>query len=199
MTIEKNTFYTIIPGSSVPGDWFAGKIPGNIEVGKNSVIDSSFCFQYFFSTLPTALKIGDHVTFWRTSISSDESAYISIGDFCYIANASIVCSEQISIGNYVFIAGGVTIADSDFHPITPAARLADTIALSPVGDRRKRPVIRSAPVTIEDHVWIGPNAAIMKGVHVGEGAVIQPGSVVLEDVAPGAVVAGNPAKKVSDL
>jgi acetyltransferase-like isoleucine patch superfamily enzyme len=67
------------------------------------------------------------------------------------------------IGNRVFIAGGVTIADSDFHPMDPAARLADTIALSPIGNSKNRPVITSKPVIIEDDVWIGFNATILKG------------------------------------
>jgi maltose O-acetyltransferase len=52
----------------------------------------------------------------------------------------------------------------------------------------------SAPVIIEDDVWIGFNATILKGVTIGKGAVIQPGSVVLKDVPAGAVVSGNPAQ-----
>ncbi len=121
---------------------------------------------------------------------------IEIGDDCYISNASLVCSEKISIGNRVFISGGVTIADSDFHPLDPAMRLADTIALSPIGNSKNRPVIKSKPVIIEDDVWIGFNATILKGVHIGAGAVIQPGSLVTEHVPAGITVAGNPAKRV---
>jgi acetyltransferase-like isoleucine patch superfamily enzyme len=94
------------------------------------------------------------------------------------------------------VAGGVTIADSDFHPIAPAARLADTIALSPVGDRRRRPVVEARPIVIEDDVWIGYNATILKGVRVGAGAVIEPGALVLKDVPTGVHVVGNPARVV---
>jgi acetyltransferase-like isoleucine patch superfamily enzyme len=165
-------------------------------VGENTVADSSFCFKHYFSVLPVGLKIGHNVTLWRTSLAAEENAFIEIGNYCYIANAALVCSERISIGNYVFIAGGVTIADSDFHPVAPAARLADTIALSPLGNRKKRPLIKKLPVVIEDDVWIGFNATILKGVHIGAGAIIQPGALVIENVEPGAVVAGNPAKKI---
>jgi acetyltransferase-like isoleucine patch superfamily enzyme len=87
----------------------------------------------------------------------------------------------------------VTIADSDFHPLAPALRVADSIALSPVGDRSRRPPIEVRPVVIEDDVWIGYNATILKGVRVGAGAVIAPGAVVVRDVTPGSYVAGNPA------
>jgi len=47
---------------------------------------------------------------------------------------------------------------------------------------------------IEDDVWIGYNATIMKGVTIGQGAIIQPGSMILKDVPAGATVSGNPAR-----
>jgi len=161
------------------------------------VIDSSFCFKHFFSTLRVGLLVGNNVTLWRTALSTEENGSITIGDDCYITNASLVSSENIFVGNRVFIAGGVTIADADFHPLAPAARLADTIALSTIGNSKNRPPIRSSPVVIEDDVWIGYNATVLKGVTVGEGAVISPGAVVIEDVAPGITVAGNPARPIN--
>jgi acetyltransferase-like isoleucine patch superfamily enzyme len=95
------------------------------------------------------------------------------------------------------IAGGVTVADSDFHPVKPAARLADTIALSPVGNRSRRPPISTKPVIIEDDVWIGFNATILKGVRIGAGAMVAPGALVIEDVPPDTEVSGNPARVVN--
>lgn len=199
MTAEKNKFHKLVPGSSIPGDWYKGKIPTNILAGENTILDSSFCFKNYYSGLPVGLKTGSNVTLWRTSLAAEEKAFIEIGDYCYIANASLVCSQQISIGNYVFIAGGVTITDSDFHPVDPAARLADTIALSPLGNRRKRPLIKTLPVIIEDDVWIGFNATILKGVRIGAGAIIQPGALVIENVESGSIVSGNPAKKSGEI
>jgi acetyltransferase-like isoleucine patch superfamily enzyme len=189
-------FHPLVPGSTLPGDWFHGRIPANIEVGENVMLDSSFCFKHYFANGPVGLRVGSHVTFWRTSIAADQQALIEIGEYSYLANASLVCTERITIGSHVLIAGGVTIADSDFHPISPAARVADTVALSPVGDRRRRPPMDVRPVTIEDDVWIGFNATILKGVRVGAGAVIAPGALVSRDVVAGTHVAGNPARPV---
>ena len=124
---------------------------------------------------------------------------MTIGDHCYISSASIVCAELIVIGNRVLISGGVTIADSDFHPIEPSERLADTIALSPIGDRARRPRVASRPVFIEDDVWIGVNATILKGVRIGLSSVIEPGAVVTHNVPPGARVARNPARVVGEV
>lgn len=192
-------YHQLRPGLVIPDDWFPGRIPLNIMVGDNTVIDSSFCFKNYFSTLDIGLKVGNQVTFWRTSLAAEENACIEIGDHCFISNASIVCSQKISIGNFVFIAGGVTIADSDFHPVAPAARIADTIALSPLGKRNSRPEIRKIPVVIEDDVWIGYNATILKGTTIGTGAVIQPGTVILENVAPYSIMTGNPAVKIGEM
>jgi acetyltransferase-like isoleucine patch superfamily enzyme len=54
-------------------------------------------------------------------------------------------------------------------------------------------------VVIEDHVWIGFNVGILKGVTIGKGAIIGAGSVLTEDVEPFTVVAGNPAKIIKRL
>jgi acetyltransferase-like isoleucine patch superfamily enzyme len=189
-------FHPIVPGVSLPGDWYHGSIPTNIEVGEKSVIDSSFCFKHYYANGPVGLRIGSNVTIWRASFAADTDGLIEIGDYCYIANASLVCSARITLGSHVWVAGGVTIVDSDFHPITPAGRLVDTIALSPIGDRQRRPQIEVLPVVIEDDVCIGYNATILKGVRVGAGAAIAPGALVNRDVSPGTHVAGNPARPV---
>jgi acetyltransferase-like isoleucine patch superfamily enzyme len=191
-------FHAIVPGAALPGDWFGGIVPANVVTGARCVIDSSFCFQHFYSTVQGGLSLGDDVTLWRTALSAAEQATIAIGDGSYIANASLVCMSRITIGARVLIAGGVTIVDSDFHPLEPAARLADTIALSPRGDRTRRPALDVQPVVIGDDVWIGWNATVLKGVHVGTGAVIEPGAVVTRSVPAGARVSGNPARPVED-
>lgn len=187
-------FHPLVPGARLEGDWYPGVVPRNIEVGANTVIDSSFCFKHFFPTEHIGLRVGSNVTLWRASLAAEEDATIEIGDFCYVANASLVCTERITLGSHVMVAGGVTVADSDFHPLSPAGRLADTVALSPRGNRRRRPDVEVRPVVIEDDVWIGYNATVLKGVRVGAGAIVAPGAVVIRDVAPGAYVAGNPAR-----
>lgn len=198
MSMETVRFHPLRPGASFDGDWYPGTVPTNATFGEGCATDSTFCFKHFFSKRPDALRLGDHVTLWRTALSLEEDAQLEIGSYSYLANASIVCASRIVIGSYVMIAGGVTIADSDFHPMQPAQRLADTVALSPVGKRHNRPAVEASPVTIGDDVWIGPNVTVLKGVTVGVGAVIRPGSVVLRDVPDGMTVAGNPAKAVKE-
>jgi acetyltransferase-like isoleucine patch superfamily enzyme len=186
-------FHRLKPGGMLSGDWFPGTVPENLKIGANCQIDSSFCFKHYYSVAPVGLTIGDNVTIWRTALSVEEKGVLEIGDDCYLANASIVCSSRITLGARVMVSGGATIADSDFHPLGPALRLADTVALSPIGDRGHRPHIDSRPVVIEDDVWIGFNAAILKGVRVGARSYIAPGAVVLRDVPVDSIASGNPA------
>ena len=194
---DKSFLHPIIPGQRIPSDWYPGSVPSNISVGLNSVVDSAFCFKQYFSRLPEGLIIGSHVTIWRASMAAEENASIVIGDYSFLSSCSLVCSKKIEIGNRVFIAGGVTIADSDFHPLDAAERVADIIALSPSGNRESRPLVPAFPVIIEDDVWIGYNATILKGVRVGKGSYVLPGSLVVNDVAAGTTVTGNPAKLIT--
>ena len=189
----KNLFQILVPGKKLENDWCDFPIPLNIKVGENTFIDSSFCFKKCFSELSVGLKIGAHVTLQSTALATEKNALIEIGDYCFIGSATIAASKQIIIGNYVYIAGGVTIVDTDFHPIDPAERLRDTIAISTVGDKTRRPHFESAVVIIEDDVWIGFNATILKGVTIGKGSIIQPGAVVIKNVPAGSMVSGNPA------
>ncbi|GGD65762.1 acyltransferase [Croceicoccus mobilis] len=189
----------LIAGAALANDWYDAQIPGNIVVGDGTCIDSSHSFYFFQATQPGALTTGRDVVFWRSSLAVGPRASLSVGDDCYFCNCSIVCEEKVTIGDRVNVSFGVTIADCDFHPVDPAQRIQDTIALAPGGDRSQRPVIRPRPVTIGNDVWIGANASILKGVTIGDGALVSPGSVVTEDVPPYCVVAGNPARILSDV
>jgi acetyltransferase-like isoleucine patch superfamily enzyme len=97
------------------------------------------------------------------------------------------------------IGWNTTIADTDFHPIAPAERIADAISQSPLGKGRPRPSIPRRPVIIENDVWVGPNATILKGVRVGAGAFIEAGAMVTRDIAPRAHVIGNPAQVIGNV
>jgi acetyltransferase-like isoleucine patch superfamily enzyme len=190
-------FHLLTPGRSLQGDWYNCTLPDNIEVGPNTVIDSSYCFKNYRPKGRIGLRVGRDVTIWRASLSVEPDGFLEIGDESYIVNSNVVCSGRIRIGSGVYLGGGVTVVDSDFHPISPAGRLADSIALSPGGNRARRPPIDVRPVVIEDDVWVGYHATILKGVRVGAGAIVQPCAVVTKDVAAGTMVGGNPAREIS--
>ena len=115
---------------------------------------------------------------------------IFIGDHTGIGhNCSFTVGQRITIGKSCRIASDVWIFDSPGHPADPEARMAG----SPPIDKDVR------PVTVGDNVWIGRRAIIFPGVTIGQDSIVSAGSVVMQDVPPCTVVAGNPARRIASL
>jgi len=182
-----------------PGYWADGQLPANVSLGANSVLTGDYAFRRFFSEHSPALIIGDHCTMDGVHFALGKEARVEIGNYCYFTNAVLLCELELRIGNYVVIGWNTTIADTDFHPLDPAERIIDAIAISPLGNQRVRPFIGKEPVVLEDGVWIGPNATILKGVRIGEGAFVEAGSLVTKDVPPRARILGNPAQIIGEV
>ncbi len=178
--------------------WLEGELPANVRVGPHSVITSAYAFKRFRSRLEPALVIGRHGTFDGVHFALGEEGKVEIGDYCYFTNAVLLCELELRIGSYVVIGWNATIADTDFHPLGPAERIADAIACSPLAKGRTRPRIMRQPVIVEDDVWIGPNATILKGVRIGAGAFVEAGALVTRDVPAGKRVIGNPAQVIGE-
>lgn len=141
------------------------------------------------------LTVGDNVlvdgkcSFTFAARFSDRPALL-VGDDTGIGHAcSFTVGKKITIGRRCRIAGYVSIFDSPGHPADPAARMAG----APV------PADEVRPVVIEDNVWIGERAIVMPGVTIGEGSVVASGAVVMMDVPPNTMVAGNPARLLRKL
>ena len=186
------------PDASATG-WSRATLPANVQIGNNTVITGDYAFKRFRSKQPDALRIGSHATMDGAHFAVGESGKISIGDYCYFTNAVLLCELELRIGDYVVIGWNATLADTDFHPLAPAERIADALACSPLGQGRPRPKLARNPVVIEDDVWIGPNATILKGVRIGAGAWIEAGSLVTRAVPPRSRVLGNPAQIVGQV
>jgi acetyltransferase-like isoleucine patch superfamily enzyme len=140
------------------------------------------------------IHIGDDVTINGVNTFSTNNMrsrpVMKIGSGCYIGHqVSISVASSVIIGNHCLIADRVMISDNDGHPLDPVARRMGL----PVPDEDV------APVVLEDDVWVGSRAVILKGVKVGTGSVVGAGAVVTRDVPPFVVVAGNPARVVKQL
>ncbi|HUP24721.1 MAG TPA: acyltransferase [Thermoanaerobaculia bacterium] len=181
----------------VTGEWDYRSLPANVRMGRDCWLERKFSFDRFRSERQPGLAFGDRVRAYTwTTFNVEPTGRVDVGDDTVLVGAVFMCREHISIGNRVVISYNVTIADSDFHPLDPEDRIRDAIANSPRGDRTRRPRIESRPVRVEDDVWIGIGAMVLKGVTVGAGARIGPGAVVTADVPAGASVLGNPAHLV---
>lgn len=113
---------------------------------------------------------GSFVRILKKGILTTHSGFIN-------ENVQITCAEKITIGEDCNIGRDVIIRDYDGHTIDPELPI-------------------SSPVRIGDHVWIGQRAMILKGVTIGDGAVIAAGAIVTHDVPARTLVAGIPAKVI---
>ena len=116
-------------------------------------------------------------------------ARIDVGPGAQLSGTSITArSTTISIGRQALLAPNCIIGDSAFPAHWPPEARATEPGME--GDR---------PVTIGDYAWIGLNCIILKGVTIGEGAIIGAGSVVTRDVPPHCLAAGSPARVLRHL
>ena len=110
-------------------------------------------------------------------------ARFEIGPDTYLnPNSTIICIDHVTIGFGCAISWNVNIFDFNGHDL-----FVDGVS---------RP--QSQPVHIGDNVWIGTGVTIVPGVTIGDGAVVGAGSVVTPDVPDRALVAGNPARLISE-
>lgn len=111
-------------------------------------------------------------------------AILTIGAHFGMTGGVICAEERIEIGDRVLVGANCTITDTDFHPLDPAERQRD-----PLGGK-------TAPIVIENDVFIGMHSLILKGVTIGAGSAIGAGSVVTRSIPAGMIAAGNPARVI---
>jgi len=149
------------------------RMMGNVSIGQRVGFTSSTKYNFVGINKPCTICV-------------QRNATLTIGDFSGFSGVSIFCAQSITIGKYCNIGGNVFIWDTDFHPLDAQER------------RKPSQNINTAPIIIEDDVFIGANSIILKGVRIGKGAVVGAGSVVTKNIPDGEVWAGNPAKKIKN-
>lgn len=164
-----------------------------LSIGKNSKIRLDRV-----TPVKNCQVVVGHDCIINTRISFDrENSKFTCGDRCYIGLSSLVIAEGIKFGDDVVISWGVTIVDHNSHAISWADRAGDILDWGQ--GKKDWSNVTVAPVTIEDKAWIGFNAIILKGVTIGEGAIVAAGAVVTKDVPRYSIVGGNPAKVIRTL
>lgn len=124
-------------------------------------------------------------------------ASIRIGSRTFIGDSSLVAASGIDVGDDVLISWGCTIVDHNSHSTRFSERREDVMAW--MSDKKDWTHVKIQPVIIGNKAWVGFGANILKGVHIGEGAIIGAGSVVTKNVPAWTVVGGNPARVIRVL
>jgi maltose O-acetyltransferase len=132
------------------------------------------------------MTIGDRVLFEGTTLPIELAVWganLSIGDGTYINYATnISATSGVTIGRNVAIGQYSIIMDNDYHSAE---------------DHRQAG--QQAPIVIEDDAWLGARVIVLRGAHIGRGAVIGANSVVTGTIPPRCVAVGSPARVIKSL
>ena len=123
--------------------------------------------------------MGDLRIFSGSQFDVNEGASFACGSGYFNCHCRVACFKQISVGNNVIISEDVVIRDSDNHVLDGDKPMSD-------------------PIVIGNGVWIGMRAIILKGVNIGDGAVVAAGAVVTHEVPARSLVAGVPARVIRE-
>ena len=157
--------------------------------------------------LQTNVTIGAQCLLGCKIFLEDFNSQVIMGNNVFIGKSTIISKSKVVIGSNVLISWGVTINDHDSHSLDLDKRRSDLKRVyEDFRDYRGNYLknkdwlsVNSNPIKIEDDVWIGFNAIILKGVTIGKGSIIAAGSIVTKDVEPYTVVGGNPAKFIKSI
>ena len=168
-----------------------GSIDSTVKLGGDAEINNPW---------PANLTVGPFCWLLGTFHLLTPEAKLEVGHHSYFGPGSTVSVQtRVAVGSHVFIANYVDILDTDAHSLNWRKRQEETIELFEHGRPWSYDSIRSAAITIEDDVWIGAKATVLKGVTIGRGAIVGANSVVNRDVEPFTLVAGTPAKEIRKL
>lgn len=179
----------------------------HMSVGAGTIMQRNDCLD--FRLTPEDRKyvtIGERGLIKAQFTFETPQGEVHIGNNTHIGGASFICRTRIDVGNDVTMAWGITLYDHDSHSTNWEYRQYDNERcykdLFETGNNiahKDWSHVNSAPIKIEDKVWIGMDALILKGVTIGEGSVVAARCVVTKDVPPYSLVAGNPARVVKSL
>jgi acetyltransferase-like isoleucine patch superfamily enzyme len=180
----------------IEGDWYNRGIPPNVIISDKAYIDTSFGFAAFYSLDPCGFFIDEASGCYdRSSFIASETGRITIGKFSIINGATLICKQNIAIGNHCMLAWGSVVTDC--WPNTLPDNLEERKALlynaAHDSERRYPFSAHSKPVIIEDNVWVGFDAVILPGITLGRGCIIGCKTIITENIPPYAIVTGSPA------
>lgn len=156
-----------------------GKVHWLIWGGKVRVGDN-----LYFSSGDAVNPIGSNL---QGAIYVESGASLTIGNDVGMSSTRMWIHESVTLGDNVKIGACVLITDTDAHPLDYLAR------------RTSNEGTKSAPIEIEDDVWVGAHSIILKGVTIGARSIIGAGNVVTKNIPADCVAVGNPCRVIKNL
>lgn len=182
------------------------------KIRKHTQIGNSHFFEMFSINLTKPVMDKKYVTIGDNTILDclisfeSSTGEVVIGNNVFIGRSKLICKSKIEIGDNVFMAWGTYVYDHNSHSLDYRERekdinqqLLDYRSGQFFIENKNWEVVDTKPIKICSNAWIGMNCIILKGITIGEGAVVGAGSVVTRDVPAWTVVGGNPAVVIKKL
>ena len=187
-------------GRTIPGDWYSGVIPGNVQIGDGAYVQTSYSFHLYRSRRERGIVLGENSsTYIGCMFDMGPDAVFQIGDFTLLNGLWLICDQQVTIGTHCLISWNVVIMDNFRAAEDIASRRRMLEAYAVTRDRQLLAPVKPQPVIIGNNVWIGFDCCILPGVHIGDGSIIGARSVVDQNIPACCMAAGNPARIIRSL
>lgn len=212
--LQSNRTPVAAPASNTAADALRAQ-PEKFRLAPDALLLDPFRVDFFapdHHSLP-ALTVGSRCLLYNTFQFEATTGSAQIGARCFSLPTTVVRlgpapangEPNLILGDDVFLSAR-WVYDNNGHSYDIHRRVQDLLqaeddflAVGSSAINKDWSGVKMAPIHIEDHVWVGQNAVILKGVTIGKGAIIGAFSVVTRDVEPWTVVAGNPARVVRSL
>ena len=152
------------------------------------------------------LSVGDNSMLDCIIIFESDKGEVVVGDNTYLGNSKIICRTKIEFEDNIFVAWDSYFYDHDSHSLDYKDRendikqqLKDYSEGENFIKNKNWDVVNSKPIKVCSNAWIGMNCIILKGVTIGEGAIVGAGSVVTKDVPAWTIVGGSPARVIKEI
>lgn len=181
-------------------DWYEGEIPGNVMVDEQAYVQTTYSFQLYRSEAAVGVRYerGAH-SYRGTMFDVGPTGRVRLGEHALVVGVRIICDDLVEIGDHAMLSWNVVLMDSYRVPRDPVERRELLLRLPVASPRVLPPDGGARPVIVGPNVWIGFDACVLPGVTIGRGSVVGAKSVVVDDVPPYTVVAGNPARPIRTL
>jgi len=183
----------------LPWDWYPASVPENVVLDETAYLETSFSFFCYRSQAEVGVSMGRGASSYiGTMFDVGPQGRVKIGDYTLVVGVRIVCDSEIEIGDYTLLSWNVVLMDTYRMSLDPETRKRELERAAMSGQRLPMFVDGDAPaakpIRIGKNAWIGFDSIVLPGVTIGDGAIVGARSVVVEDVEPYTVVAGNPAR-----
>jgi len=181
-------------------DWYPGSIPENVVLEDDAYLETTYSFLLYRSRALEAVRIGRAATIYLgTMFDVGPEGRVHVGDFALVHGAWIISDAAVEIGDYCLISWNVVLMDSYRLPVDLEAKRRALELLPSHPLRCIDAQVEARPIRIGRNVWIGFECCVLPGVCIGDGSIVGARSVVVDDIPPYTVVAGNPARVIRKL